>query len=64
MTDSLPADPPETWLTVNEVAALQRVNRKTVLRWIASGQLPASRLGRAWRISSSQLHAMLNGPQA
>lgn len=49
----------DAWLTVAEVAALQRVSRKTVLRWIAAGQLPAVRLGRHWRISQAQLDAYL-----
>lgn len=35
---------PEDQLSTNECAALARVNRRTVVTWIRSGQLKASRL--------------------
>lgn len=56
-TDEAPA--PDRWLTVAEVAAAQQVHPKTVLRWIATRQLPAVRLGRHWRVSARQLDLML-----
>lgn len=34
----------EDQLSTNECAQLARVNRRTVVTWITSGQLPASRL--------------------
>ncbi|WP_417463164.1 helix-turn-helix domain-containing protein [Kordiimonas sp.] len=44
-----------TFLTVKEVADLWRISRKTVRRWIKSGDLPATRMGRDWRIARSDL---------
>ncbi len=43
------------FLTTDEAAALMRVSRKTVLRRIRSGQLPACRLGREYRIRADDL---------
>lgn len=37
-------------LTVKEVADYLRVSRVTVWRWCHEGKLPASRIGRNWRI--------------
>ena len=37
-------------LTVKEVADYLRVSRVTVWRWCQEGVLPASRIGRNWRI--------------
>lgn len=42
-------------LTVREVAIYLRVGRVTVWRWCQEGILPASRLGRSWRIHRSDL---------
>jgi excisionase family DNA binding protein len=33
------------WLTTTEAAALMRVSRQTISRWIREGQLPAKRIG-------------------
>jgi len=38
-------------LTVDEVAQRLKVSTKTVYRAVESGELRASRIGRAWRIS-------------
>lgn len=35
----------EELLSVADAAALLRVNRSTILRWIAEGKLPAARIG-------------------
>lgn len=51
----LPTD--AQYLTVAEVSSLFRVGAKTVRRWIRSGDLPATRLGRDWRIARSDLKA-------
>jgi len=37
-------------LTPEEVADLLRVSRRTVYNWFRSGQLPAMRIGKVWRI--------------
>lgn len=47
------------YLSVREIADLLRIHTKTVRRWIASGDLPATRLGRDWRIARSDLRALL-----
>lgn len=48
-----------TYLSVAEVCALLRVTSKTVRRWIAGGELPATKIGRDWRIARSDLRAFL-----
>lgn len=47
----------ETTLSVAEVAALCKVNRRTVLRWIKDGGLDARRFVRRgpWRITNAAL---------
>ncbi|SDM08773.1 helix-turn-helix domain-containing protein [Aliiruegeria lutimaris] len=54
----LPVSPNAKYLTVKEVAALFRICPKTVRRWIAGGELPATRLGRDWRIARTDLKAL------
>ena len=48
-------------LTRTEVAQYLRVSDRTVSRLIGTGQLPASRIGRAVRIRQSDLLEMLDG---
>lgn len=43
------------FLTVAEVAHYLRVGKSTVWRWIGSGQLPAFRIGRGWRVRRQDL---------
>lgn len=38
------------FLTVAEVAAIMRVSRMTVYRLVHSGELPAVRVGRSFRV--------------
>ena len=38
------------FLTVAEVAAMMRVSKMTVYRLVHSGELPAVRVGRAFRV--------------
>lgn len=45
-------------LTINETAALCRVRPITVRRWIATGQLAASKVGGQWRIHESTVHQL------
>ena len=47
----LPFPSTATFLSVKEVADLFRVCPKTVRSWIKGGTLPATRLGRDWRIT-------------
>lgn len=50
-------------LTVKEVAAYLRVSRVTVWRWCQQGIIPASRLGRNWRIRRDDLLGLLESPK-
>jgi excisionase family DNA binding protein len=48
-------------LTIDEVAELHRVSRRTVERWIARGDLPASKLpGGLVRITRTDAESMLS----
>lgn len=60
-------DAPEALLTPSEVAALFRVNPKTVTRWARSGKLTAIRtLGGHRRFKASEIRRCLDemGQQA
>ena len=47
------------FLTVQEVADLMRVSSMTVYRLIKSGDLPAVRVGRSFRVSDTDIDAYL-----
>lgn len=49
----------ERYLTSAQVAERLQVVEKTVQRWMASGELPAVKLGRVWRISEADLNSYL-----
>jgi excisionase family DNA binding protein len=49
----------ETYLTPQEVADLLKVTRRTVYRWIESGELPVIRFGSAYRITGSDLEVFI-----
>ncbi len=49
-------------LTVGEVAQVMRVSNMTVYRLVHSGQLPAVRFGRSFRIPVTALSEMLDSP--
>lgn len=44
-------------LTVDEVARYLRVHEVTVQRWCRTGELPAAKIGRAYRIKKGDLDA-------
>jgi excisionase family DNA binding protein len=46
-------------LTVKEVAIYLRVSRVTVWRWCQQGVIPASQVGRSWRIRRDDLLHLL-----
>lgn len=62
------ADMTSPLLTVAEVADLFRVSSMTVYRLIRSGELPAVRVGRSYRVTQEDLQAYLQSqvvdPQA
>lgn len=47
------------FLTVAEVADMMRVSRMTVYRLVHSGELPAIRFGRSFRVPESAVEHML-----
>lgn len=47
------------FLTVAEVAELMRVSKMTVYRLVHSGELPAVRFGRSFRVPESAVAAVL-----
>ena len=50
------------FLTVAEVADMMRVSKMTVSRHVHSGELPAIRFGRSFRVPESAVLAVLNNP--
>ncbi|HEX9122476.1 MAG TPA: helix-turn-helix domain-containing protein [Actinomycetota bacterium] len=48
-------------LTVSEVCQEMRVSSMTVYRLIKSGELPAIRLGRSYRVRESDVDRYLSG---
>jgi excisionase family DNA binding protein len=49
----------DTYLSVDEVADLLRHDRKTILAWIKSGRLKATRPGRKYMIEQRHLMEFL-----
>ena len=48
-----------SFVTVGEVARQLRVSNMTVYRLISAGDLPATRIGRSYRIREADLDAFL-----
>ena len=53
--------PPSDVMTAAEAAALLRVSESTAKRLATRGEVPAVKVGRAWRFNRAQLHAYLRG---
>lgn len=49
------------FLTVAEVATIMRVSKMTVYRLVHSGELPAVRVGRSFRVPEKAVHGYLEG---
>lgn len=61
-TDKPPGDQPLSqvvFLTVAEVAAVMRVSKMTVYRLVHSGEMPAIRVGRSFRVPEQAVHDYL-----
>src|SRR5712691_1433744 len=59
MSDS----PNRTWsdiLTVDQVAAYLQLNRLTIYRYIREGRLPASKVGKSYRIRKADVEWLLD----
>ncbi len=52
------------FLTVAEVAEMMRVSNMTVYRMVHSGELPAVRFGRSFRIPESAVEAAIATPMS
>ncbi len=48
------------FLTVAEVASIMRVSKMTVYRLVHSGELPAVRVGRSFRVPEDAVHTYLS----
>ncbi len=60
MSSNLNGDISEVkFLTVAEVAAVMRVSKMTVYRLVHSGELPAVRVGRSFRVSEQDVNEYL-----
>ena len=53
----------ERYATLPEVAERLKVSRRTVYRWIKSGELSAYQFGREYRITESALKEFLEAHQ-
>ena len=51
------------FLTVAEVAARMRVSKMTVYRHVHSGELPAIRFGRSFRVQRRAVEELIEGPE-
>lgn len=50
---------PPRFMTVAEVAEVTRVSRMTVYRMVHSGELPAVRVGRSFRVPEAAVQALI-----
>jgi excisionase family DNA binding protein len=48
------------FLTTEEAARLLNVHTNTIVRWIKSGRLPSSRIGREYRIPREAIENRVN----
>ncbi|MFB7251073.1 helix-turn-helix domain-containing protein [Microbacterium sp. NPDC056234] len=60
----MPEVPDVRFLTVAEVAEIMRVSKMTVYRLVHSGELPAIRFGRSYRVPESAVAEALRRPIA
>ena len=49
------------FLTVAEVASIMRVSKMTVYRLVHSGEMPAVRVGRSFRVPEDAVDSYLRG---
>ncbi len=46
--------------TLEEIAQLLQVTRRTIYTWVKDGKLKAFKVGRGWRVTREELDAFLN----
>ena len=51
-------------LTLQEAAAFLRTSERTMFRLLASGRLPARKIGKGWRFCRSDLVSYVRGGEA
>lgn len=49
-----------SFMTVEDVAEMLRINKSTVYRMAKAGRIPATRVGRQWRFRMSALEEFLD----
>ena len=54
----------KAFLTTGEVLGYLRITPRTIYRLIRSGELPAVRIGRQWRVRRTDLDAWLDRQKA
>ncbi|OLT48780.1 excisionase [Saccharomonospora sp. CUA-673] len=59
-SEDLPGPRQVQFLTVAEVAQLMRVSKMTVYRLVHSGELPAVRVGKSFRVPEKAVHDYLD----
>lgn len=47
------------FLTIDQIASMLHVHRRTVWRWIRAGKLKAAKIGKAWRIREEDFEAFV-----
>jgi len=52
---------PEAHVSLEAVAQYLTLTRKTIIKFIHGGTLPAFRFGRAWRVRTVDLRAFVKG---
>ena len=57
MTHSQPLAPTQHYLSIRAVSIRLGVHPNTVRRWIAAGRLPATKIGKDYRVALADLNA-------
>lgn len=55
-------EPPSEWLDAASAAALLGINRRTLLKRAAAGDVHGSRIGRLWRFRRVDIERLLVAP--
>ncbi len=54
----------ERWLSVDEISAYLGVSKESIYRWVETGKMPASKVGRQWRFKASDVDKWVRDGQA
>lgn len=47
----------DRWVSIEEVSNYLNVTRQTVLKWIATKNMPAVKMGKAWKLMINEVEA-------